>query len=134
VDKWKSNIQQTAESTSTDPVLLATIMQMESNGNPNAINHNNNGTTDYGIMQVNSDTAKEMGFDIHRLQTDPDYNMWAAAQEVKAKQATAKRIGLDPNDPFNIFWLYNGYSAQGKKYAQKAMDIYNSLQASNGAT
>jgi hypothetical protein len=85
-------------------------------------------------MQVNSDTAKEMGFDIHRLQTDPDYNMWAAAQEVKAKQATAKRIGLDPNDPFNIFWLYNGYSAQGKKYAQKAMDIYNSLQASNGAT
>lgn len=134
MDKWKSNIQQTAESTSTDPVLLATIMKMESNGNPNAINRNNNGTTDYGIMQVNSATAQENGWDIHRLQTDPEYNMWAAAQEVKQKQATAKRIGLDPNDPFNIFWLYNGYSPKGKEYAKKAIDIYNSMQTSNGAT
>jgi hypothetical protein len=78
-------------------------------------------------MQVNSATARENGWDIDRLQNDPIYNLWASAEEVKGKMATAQRIGLDPNNPFNIFWLYNGYSPQGKKYAEKAMAIYNSL-------
>lgn len=125
--KWNPQISQTAQSTGVDPKILTTVMKMESDGNPSAVNHNSNGTTDYGLMQVNSETAKEMGFDVNRLQSDPAYNLWAAAQELKQKQATAKRIGLDPNNAFDIFWLYNGYSAQGKQYAQKAMQIYDSL-------
>lgn len=36
------------------PLLLKNIATIESAGNPNAIRVNNNGTKDYGLMQINS--------------------------------------------------------------------------------
>lgn len=127
MQKWSGLINNVAQSSNTDPKLLFTIMKMESDGNPNAINYNSNGTVDYGLMQINSATAQDLGLDTQRLMTDPEYNLAAAVQEIAQKQAMADRIGLDSSNPFNIFWLYNGYSDQGKQYAQKAMDIYNSM-------
>lgn len=127
VGQWSDQIQQTAQSTGVDPNILATIMKMESDGDPNSRNHNSNGTNDWGLMQINDSTIQDLGLDPDRVKNDPMYNLWAAAQEVKSKQDTAQRLGLDPNNPFNIFWLYNGYSDQGKRYAEKAMDTYNSI-------
>lgn len=106
-----------------DPAIMKAIMMKESGGNPSVSdNHNDNGTTDYGLMQINSGDG---GWDVNRLKNDLSYNIQAAADTIKQKQATAKRLGLDPNNPFNIFWLYNGYSDQGKQYAQDAMKYYN---------
>jgi type IV secretion system protein VirB1 len=39
------------------PETVAAIIAVESGGNPKAIHRNNNGTTDYGLMQVNSGNA-----------------------------------------------------------------------------
>lgn len=36
------------------PLLLKNIAKVESSLNPNCINHNKNGTIDYGIMQINT--------------------------------------------------------------------------------
>lgn len=36
------------------PLLLKNIAQIESAGNPNAVRINDNGTKDYGLMQINS--------------------------------------------------------------------------------
>lgn len=106
--------------------MLMTIMKMESGGNPNAINHNSNGTDDLGIMQINTADAQEYGYDVNRLRTDPTYNIWAAADTLKRKTQMLKRIG-EPVTPENLFHAYNGWSPQGQKYADKAMDIYQSL-------
>lgn len=39
---------------SIDPLLLQAIAQVESSMNPQAINHNRNGSEDLGLMQINS--------------------------------------------------------------------------------
>lgn len=61
------------------PDQVPTVVQIasaESSFRPSAINHNSNGSTDYGLMQINS----VHGFDPKRLQSDPLYNMEAAKQ------------------------------------------------------
>ncbi|VFR53695.1 Soluble lytic murein transglycosylase and related regulatory proteins (some contain LysM/invasin domains) [plant metagenome] len=44
-----------------NPLVLRAIAWQESRHNPKAINRNNNGTTDYGIMQINSIHLRELG-------------------------------------------------------------------------
>lgn len=46
--------QKAADRYSVPIGLLYAIAKVESNFNPGAINRNNNGSTDYGIMQINS--------------------------------------------------------------------------------
>ena len=43
------------------PDLLRSIARVESNHNPAAVNRNKNGSMDYGLMQVNSRWARELG-------------------------------------------------------------------------
>ncbi len=40
-----------------DPELVLGVIQQESGFNPDAVNHNTNGTIDRGLMQINSGTA-----------------------------------------------------------------------------
>lgn len=47
-----------------DPNLALAVSKAESNGNPNAVNRNANGTTDYGAMQTNSATAASPGYGV----------------------------------------------------------------------
>lgn len=42
-------------------LTIAAIAEAESNGDPSAINHNKNGTTDYGVLQINSSNLKGLG-------------------------------------------------------------------------
>ncbi len=42
-------------------LTIAAIAEAESNGDPSAINHNKNGTTDYGVLQINSSNLKSLG-------------------------------------------------------------------------
>lgn len=58
---------------SVPPAALYSIAQVESSGNPLAVNHNSNGTTDYGLMQINSiwfKKLKSVGFDTEKVKTD----------------------------------------------------------------
>jgi soluble lytic murein transglycosylase-like protein len=63
--------------------LLKSIARIESNNNPSAINHNNNGTSDLGIMQINSSWIKPMGLDRQELLKNPCYNVMTGAKILK---------------------------------------------------
>jgi soluble lytic murein transglycosylase-like protein len=70
-----------------DPVLIYSIAEQESTHNARAFNSNSNGTSDYGVMQVNSSWLpvlhKEYGANKQDLY-DPCYNIhvgsWILAQ------------------------------------------------------
>lgn len=63
--------------------LLRSIARIESNNNETAINHNRNGTTDLGIMQINSSWIKPMGLNEKELLKNPCYNVKTAAKILK---------------------------------------------------
>jgi len=60
--------------------ILRSIAYVESGNNPDAINYNSNGTTDLGIMQVNSSWIKLMGLSERELLKSPCYNIQTAAK------------------------------------------------------
>ncbi len=73
--------KQAGEYYSIDPVLLYTIAKVESDLNPNAVNHNRNGSYDLGLMQINSywfPILKEIGFDVKDLYS-PCINVFIGA-------------------------------------------------------
>ena len=63
--------------------LLRSIARVESNNNATAINHNSNGTTDLGIMQINSSWIRPMGLNKQELLKNPCYNVKTAAKILK---------------------------------------------------
>lgn len=60
---------------------MAAIVMAESSGRMNAVDHDSNGTTDYGPFQVNS----VHGFNPHLLMTDPAYTTRAAIKVYKSQ-------------------------------------------------
>ncbi|MEW6066845.1 MAG: lytic transglycosylase domain-containing protein [Nitrospirota bacterium] len=67
-----------------NPHLLESIAKTESNLKPTAINKNQNGSIDMGLMQINSLWIKELGLDPERLISDPCYNVKAGARILKS--------------------------------------------------
>ncbi|HEX9079630.1 MAG TPA: lytic transglycosylase domain-containing protein [Desulfuromonadaceae bacterium] len=65
------------------PQLLRGIARVESNMNPAAINRNGNGSTDLGLMQVNSFWLKALGATPDELLRDACYNVMAGAWILK---------------------------------------------------
>lgn len=81
------------------PLLLKNIATIESSGNPNAIRINNNGTKDYGLMQINS-------IHLHRLSAwgineknilNPQVNIFAGSyllsEHIKERGFNLQAIG-----------------------------------------
>lgn len=66
------------------PQLLESIATIESGMNPAAFNRNRNGSTDLGLMQVNSYWVKAAGLDRERLLGDPCYNTRAGARILRS--------------------------------------------------
>lgn len=62
-----------------NPKLLMVIARTESNLRPHAINKNNNGTWDIGLMQINSFWVKSLKLDPAMLISDPCYNLKTGA-------------------------------------------------------
>jgi hypothetical protein len=65
--------------------LMAAIAMAESGGNTTATNKDSNGTTDYGIWQINS----SHGYNSQRLLANPNYNAKAAVAIYKSQGLTA---------------------------------------------
>lgn len=55
-----------------DKKLVTAIIKVETDGNNNLISS----TNDYGIMQVNINTAKHFKFSIKRMKVDVDYSIY----------------------------------------------------------
>lgn len=68
---------------SLSPRLLESIAAIESGMNPAARNQNRNGSTDFGLMQVNSYWIKAAGLDRERLVMDACYNTQAGARVLR---------------------------------------------------
>ena len=68
----------------TDPGVVLAIIRCESQFDVHARNRNKNGTTDYGLMQINSvheKRAENMGFDITRPSHSLEYGVYLMAKE-----------------------------------------------------
>jgi soluble lytic murein transglycosylase-like protein len=61
------------------PTLLESIARVESNLNPKAINKNTNGTSDIGLMQINSTWLKSMSVNANDLLNDACLNAMTGA-------------------------------------------------------
>ena len=62
-----------------NPILLESIARVESNLNPKAINKNTNGTSDIGLMQINSAWLKSMSVNENDLLNDSCLNTMTGA-------------------------------------------------------
>lgn len=65
------------------PELLESIATIESGMNPAARNQNRNGSTDFGLMQINSYWIKAANLDRDRLLNDACYNTQAGARVLR---------------------------------------------------
>ena len=63
-----------------NPTLLENIARVESSLNPNAVNKNANGTSDIGLMQINSAWLKQMGVNADELLRDACLNTMTGAR------------------------------------------------------
>ncbi len=73
-----------------NPMILRGIATIESHGNPHAINHNHNGSVDYGMMQINSVHLRELKkYGVHRADLmNACENIYTAAWLLKQKMKT----------------------------------------------
>lgn len=106
---------------SVNPYLLYAIAKTESGMNPNAINRNGNGSTDIGLMQINSrwlPTLKRYGIgmqDLYNPCTSIHVGAWILAQNQSKLGNTWTAVGA-----------YNAASPDKRiKYASK---VYQNLQ------
>ena len=81
------------------PALLKTIAKIESGGNPNAIRLNDNGTRDYGLMQINSihfKRLREWGISEQNIM-DPQINIyvgsWLLSEHIKTQGFNLSAVG-----------------------------------------
>lgn len=81
------------------PLLLKNIAQIESAGNPNAIRVNDNGSKDYGLMQINSIHFKRLAqWGINECNIlDPKINIyvgsWLLSEHIKAHGFNLQAVG-----------------------------------------
>ncbi len=66
-----------------NPSLLKSIAQIESSLNPKAMNKNQNGSIDIGLMQINSFWLKPLKLDAEKLISNPCYNTMIGAKILK---------------------------------------------------
>jgi soluble lytic murein transglycosylase-like protein len=72
-----------------NPMILRAIAWQESNNRPNALRKNANGSTDYGVMQINSvhlQTLSQYGISSATLM-QPCKNVYIAAWHLRRKMA-----------------------------------------------
>lgn len=106
--------------------LLAAIAKIESNFNPKAVNYNENGSRDIGLMQINSfwlPVIQKYGV-TEKMLFDPCVNAhvgaWILAQEIARFGMTAEAIGAYNAGP-------NGNKNTKIKYARKVMVFYSKM-------
>lgn len=104
-----------------DTLLLKSIVIVESGEYSKAINRNTNGTTDYGLGQINTIWVKGLELDTVKLINEPEYNLkWSAY------------ILRHCLDEYGWTWeglahYHNGKAIYGLKYMLKVKEVYDKL-------
>ena len=115
--------QEAGEAYGVSPFLLEAIMFVESRGNARAINHNSDGSYDFGLMQINSYWAKPWGLEVWSMLGDPCVNVHAGAYVLAD---CIRRYG----QTWDAVGCYNGRSTRKKiDYVRKVKDVYERLVA-----
>ena len=112
-----------------DPLLLYAIAQVESRLQADAVNHNRNGTVDYGVMQINSihlPWLKRHGIDAQRLLSEPCTTVEVGASILADMMS---RLGYS----WDAVGAYNAGAAPGRaaarsQYAARVWTHYRPLQ------
>jgi hypothetical protein len=102
------------------PQLLKTIAMTESNFKTDALNKNNNGTLDIGLMQINSFWIKILGLNANELISNPCYNTMIGA---KILRQCIDRYGYT----WEAVGCYN--AASSHKRVSYSWKIFNKLKA-----
>lgn len=111
-----------AEDFGLPPLLLWSVAYTESQLNPLAINRNTNGSTDIGIMQINSIHLPELkasGISRDDL-FNPEINIGVGAYYLKQ---CVDRYGLNSK----AIICYNGFSRENKIYKTYAKKVIRNL-------
>ena len=102
------SVDRASEEYKVPKIVLLGIIRTESRGNPVAIHHNRDGTTDFGIMQINSRWIQKLNHDYglhitYKSLLNPFYNIrvgaWILSIELKKNGGW-----IDNND----FWARVG--------------------------
>lgn len=123
--------QEAANRYSIPVALLYAIAKVESNFNPSAINQNQNGSSDHGLMQINnqwfSDLEKRFGLSRQKVANDPCTNIHVGAWILANNFSKNGRI-------WNSVGAYNaGFSAKNRQirslYVRKVKHYFDFYQA-----
>ncbi|MCB9063242.1 MAG: lytic transglycosylase domain-containing protein [Halobacteriovoraceae bacterium] len=113
-----------AKKNNIDPVLILSIARKESNFNPKAKNHNNNGTYDLGLMQINSswrDKLKKKGISFNDL--------YDVCTNVKTAVWILKNNFKDYGKNWHSIGVYHAGTRKGRTFSKirqmYAYDIFN---------
>ncbi|GAB1845837.1 type III secretion system invasion protein IagB [Achromobacter xylosoxidans] len=112
-----------------DPLLLYAIAQVESSLRPGAINHNRNGTADYGVMQINSihfPWLKQHGIDARRLLDEPCTTVHVGAA-ILADMMSRYGYSWEAVGAYNAGGT-SGRAAARASYAAKVWERYQPLR------
>lgn len=122
------------ESGINDPILICSIIVIESSGNPNAYREEKKiNDASYGLMQILYATAKSVGFSgIGKDLFDPEINIKYGCKYLK------KCLIKENGEIYNTFRAYNGglnwrnSSSNAKQmtltYANKGQQVYDYLK------
>lgn len=116
------------EAFNVSPILLYTIAMVESGNNPKAINKNENGTEDIGLMQINSSHLswlQKYGISKEMLLQDPCLNVhvgaYILAENISRYGFTWEAVGA-----------YNAKSPEKRaQYARKIWNMYLKIVKNN---
>ena len=118
--------QDAGEVYGVSPLLLEAIMIVESQGNAGAINHNRDGSYDFGLMQINSSWAKPWGLEVWKTLGDPCVNVYAGAYVLAG---CIKQFG----QTWDAVGCYNARSKEKKiDYVRKVKAVFERLMAGEG--
>jgi len=106
------------------PRLLFGIAKVESGLNPRAVGHNRNGSSDFGLMQINSFWIDKLGTTESELLENPCYNVMSGASVLRGCL-----------DRFGESWRAVGcYNASNReKQVKYSWKVYREISKEKGA-
>lgn len=109
---------------SVSPVTLNAVIHVESGGNTQARHVNINGSTDYGLMQINGRNVERFGLTVQQIM-DPCTNIRVGGLILAANYAEASKIWHDPQEAlrralaaYNTGSFYKGASYVARYYGK----------------